>query len=247
MHCPYSSARLAEPLPLRFLLRKILREALSVSLFWLQLIGSLTITLPFVLCTLKAVVSRLLDTVAPVILPPDAATVKLLESGTKLNGSISQRPPLPPIPAAARVETTVPSATCTLAALVSTNPPSPPLGAEASSRPAILAWPNCMSPISLMTPFWLSSVLASMMPVLLTVAALRAFAALADIKTWPPLAWISCLLSASALRAPSSILKPNKLPLLRFKVTRLPAASSAVPSVALMTPSLRTSGASMAM
>ncbi len=64
-------------------------------------------------------------------------------------GSSSQ---VPDLPCADWAVTMVPSATLTRAAEVSMKPPSPPLGAEASSLPPTLALPLCMSPISRMVP-----------------------------------------------------------------------------------------------
>ncbi len=121
--------------------------------------------------------------------PPLAATVKF-------NGSISHVPVRPTL---AVVVTLAVSATLTCAALVSIKPPSPEVGALASKVPATLVVPASMPPVRIIFPFLLLIVLASIMPVLLTMLANRLSLAPALIKTIPPSAWISCLFSAKLL------------------------------------------------
>ncbi|MCY1169228.1 hypothetical protein D9M73_92480 [compost metagenome] len=152
-------------------------------------------------CNVTLVVDRLADSVSAPM--PLVVCVPLPDEMVKSVGSTSQ---VPVLPVSDRVLTRVPAATLTWAADVSMKPPSPPAGALASSVPATFTVPVSMSPISRMRPalFWI--VFASMIPVLLTVAVVRLSMALADSSTWPPLAWISCLFSASALMAPWSML-----------------------------------------
>ena len=79
---------------------------------------------------------RLVESVpAPI---PETVNAPLPDAMVKSTGSISQEPLLP---LAAWVVMTAPSATLTWAAEVSTKPPSPPFGAEASSVPPTLTVP----------------------------------------------------------------------------------------------------------
>ena len=170
------------------------------------------------------------DSVAPEMLPPIGAI-------TKSCGSISQ---LPVRPLAAAVVMTAPAAMFTFAAEVSMNPPSPPLGALASSVPVTLAVPLCMSPSSMIDPARPASVRASTMPLLLTTVCSSWPAACAVITTEPPSARISPPLLTSALTAPVSTATFSRPSPAMSSVIACPAASATVPSRAWITPSLLT-------
>ena len=168
--------------------------ALQLTLSLILMLPELPL-LPLLLWIVTLPPARLFESVAPVMSPPLAATVKS-------TGSISQ---LPLAPLWARVVMCASLATVTCAALVSMVPPLPPSGALASSVPPTLTLPLCMSPSSRMTPPTFCSVRASTMPLLLTTAAASASAAgaaCAARTTWPPSATISCWLFTSALKAP---------------------------------------------
>ena len=154
----------------------MLRSAVRVSLLADQLMASFTWMSPLppavpmlVVMMVKLLLARALDTAAPVMLPPLAATVKSF-------GSISQSPVLPP--AAAVVTRAAPMSTWL--ALVSIKPPLPPCGALASSTPATCNLPCCMSPSSTIWPASpVARVCASITPVLLMTLEASAPAALA--------------------------------------------------------------------
>ncbi|MCY1167072.1 hypothetical protein D9M73_70290 [compost metagenome] len=184
-------------------LKLISRSAVSVKVLlsvrlivWLMWMSPLPPAVPMVAVRISKLPPLKAAATAAAVMSPVAEIVKSL-------GSISH---LPVLPAEANVVTRTLSATLTWAALVSMKPPSPPLGALASSVPPTLTVPVCISPISRMRPALFCIVFASMTPVLLTVAVVRLSMALADSSTWPPSAWISCLFSASALIAPWSML-----------------------------------------
>ena len=173
---------------------------------------------------------RLFDSAKPVVSPPVAAIVKS-------TGSISQ---VPASPDAAAVVTMAVSATLTLAAEVSMKPPLPPTGALASSVPATLTVPALMPAIREMTPSWLSTVCASITPVLFTTLASNSFFAPAFIRTVPPSARISPPFSARLFSVLwSTCICTRELPL-KVSVTALPAPSATVPSCALIVPWLET-------
>jgi len=146
-----------------------------------------------------SVLARLLvKVVAPI---PDEVSASVPAEMVKSVGSINHEPVLP---AAAMVVTCAVSAICTWAALVSTNPPSPPFGADAFNLPLTFTVPLCMSPSSSITPPLLPTVCASITPLWLTTALLRASTPLAVSTTWPPLAWIRPPLSTRACTLPVS-------------------------------------------
>ena len=128
--------------------------AFKVSWFAAQLIGALTLISPrslplavaeVVMATL--LVFRLFDSVvAPMLL---LVRVPVPEAIVKLVGSINQ---LPVLPLAAAVVIWAPSATFTLAALVSIAPPLPSLGALASMMPPTVTVPASIPAIKLITP-----------------------------------------------------------------------------------------------
>ncbi len=158
-----------------------LQETESLTLMLPPLPPPVTKEVPVLLKMAKFVELRSLLNVAPVISPPVGATVKSV-------GSMSQ---VPVRPLAAAVVTFAPFATSTTAPLVSIKPPLP-LGALASSVPPTLTVPAVMPPRSSIIPLRLSTVRASMMPVLLTTLASSAFFAPALMITKPPSASISC-------------------------------------------------------
>ena len=132
---------------------------------------------PWALLMVVLVVPRLSLRVAPVISPPEAATVK------SCVGSIAHAPVLPYV---ARVSIFAPSAILTAAPEVSTEPPSPLSGAEASSVPLTAVVPTLISESSTIFPALFSSVRARTMPVLFTAALVRSLAACALITAMPP-------------------------------------------------------------
>ena len=115
--------------------------------------------------------------------------------------------------------------------------------------PVTLSWlvlcRAMLSPTSTMRPPTLVRLLASTVPLLLMAALARLLAARALRMTWPPSACTRPLLSTSAFTAPLSTAYCRPV-LSWLKVTASAPASSTVPRLALMTPSLRTSGESSA-
>ncbi len=126
-------------------------------------------------------VASLVDRSAPVMLSPDALPT------VKSTGSMVQVPVRPWGAAVVMVEL---DAMSTVAAEVSTAPPSPPPGALASSVPLTFTAPLCMSPRRLITPLRLPMVWAWMTPVLFTTVLSSCPAAWAVRVTRPPSAWI---------------------------------------------------------
>jgi hypothetical protein len=125
--------------------------ALSVKVWAvLHVTASFTITSPLtpapplLLEMVKSVLARLVVTAAGVMSPPAASAAM-----TKSFGSINQ---LPLLPRTASVVTRALSAICTSAAEVSTKPPLPPEGAEASSWPLSASVPSAISPSKRIAP-----------------------------------------------------------------------------------------------
>ena len=148
-------------------------------------------------------------------------------------------------PFVASVVTLAPSPIRTWPALVSTKPPLPWAGAEASSVPPTLTVPALMPPSSVMVPAAsvppLRTVRASTTPVLLTTEASSESAAPAFMTTAPPSARsrppFSARLSSTLL---STCMCTRLLPLAKVSVTALPAPRSTVPSCAVIVPWLAT-------
>ncbi len=223
-------------------------KALSVSVVGVpeavQAIASLTMILPspplmspaggIVLIT-TLLVTSCAESVAPEILPP----APMMKSA----GSISQ---VPNAPSVAAVVTLTLSAIRTLAAEVSIKPPSPPLGALASSTPSIFIVPLSMSPSNRMVPLRFSSVRASMMPVLLTAVRSRLPAACAVISTLPPSALSRPPFWTSAPTAPLSIATLSSPSPATSSVIASPAASATVPRFARIVPLFSTCAPSSA-
>ena len=90
-------------------------------------------------------------------------------------------------------------------------------------------------------------VCACTVPLFLTKLPIKALALRAVISTSPPSAINMCLLSTKALTMPWSTSTVVRLLPLNTKVILLPAAKATVPCCAMITPSLRTSGANSAM
>ena len=176
-------------LPVAAMLALILTllEAVSVrTVFALQTTASFTLILPdpavfpVLLSRSTGVVPSSLESAAPVISPPLAAMVKSC-------GSMSQ---FPYSPVAAKVVILASVATSTCAADVSMKPPLPPCGAEASSVPPTSTVPAIMPASNVMLPSCVSTVRASITPVLLTTLAISASLAPAVMMTCPPSARI---------------------------------------------------------
>ncbi len=190
-----------------------------------------TVLGPGVVLIVTLLVTSSADSVAPVMLsltPPPIV---------KSSGSISQ---LPVCPCGASVVTMAPLPIFTCAAEVSMKPPLPPPGALASSVPPRAMLPDCMSPISLITPPWFSSRWARITPVLLTAVCSRCPAAWVVSSTWPPSAWIRPPFWTSACRAPWSTPTLSSLSPDSCNVIALPAAIATMPKLAAMRPSLLT-------
>ena len=88
---------------------------------------------------------------------------------------------------------------------------------------------------------------ARISPVLLTTVCMTWSSPLAVRVTKPPSAMMACLFSTSALSVPRSTVTPTSELPLKLSETLSPAASTAVPRVALITPSLATCWPSSAM
>ena len=97
-----------------------------------------------------------------------------------------------------------------------------------------------------MVPFRVSTVWASMTPVLLTTVFRSWPAACAVMTTLPPLARITPPFRTSALTAPWSTVTFSRPSPATSSVTALPAASATVPRRATITPLLLTSAPSRA-
>ena len=237
---PYSSAKLAVPEPFRLALMLMLRCALSVSLLADQETALLTkmSPLPAVdgsVAMLTLVLPKLLDKVlAPI---PEVVRPALPAAMVKSMGSINQ---VPVWPAGAAVLILAASATVTCAALVSMNPPLPPLGALASSVPATFTVPAAMPPSKVILPSWLTMVWASMSPVLFTMLASSVSLAPALSITMPPSALIKPPFSARLFKTLWSTTMLTKLLPLKFKVTALPPPKTTEPSCATIAPWLLT-------
>ena len=193
--------------------------------------GLLTVSIViFVLCRLVARVS------APM---PLSVWESVPATIAKSTGSINH---VPLLPEGASVVIRVFPFTVTFAPEVSMKPPSPPLGALASSLPPTMVSPCPMSDMSNIFPFLFTSVWASITPLLFTTALVKLSAALAVITTMPPSALISPLFSASASTAPCSTLYFTRPSPTKSRATLLPAAMTTLPSLAVMLPSLITRG-----
>ena len=142
--------------------------------------------------SVTSLLSRALAIALPEMFPAKSAIVMS-------TGSISHSPVLPCV---ARVVIFTSSFTMTRAAEVSMKPPSPPLGALASSLPPTSVSPCSMSERSRILPAWFFRVRASIVPVLLTTALVSSCAALAVIMTMPPSALISPSFAARASTDP---------------------------------------------
>ena len=239
------------PVAVMSLSMKTLPAASSVSVVLaLHLIGAATVMLPAWVPGLPArpvetvtpVLARALVRVVMLITVSSAAAAKPapLSAAAEMVtscGSISQ---LPVLPLAASVVTLTSGATVTLAAEVSTAPPSPSEGAEASMMPPTLTSPPCIPASSATWPALPPMVCASTVPVLATTDDTAALAPCAVISTCPPLAEISPPFSTSAaVVAPStSIFRCPLAP--ASSVTLAPAARTASPPRALMVPWLDT-------
>ncbi len=130
--------------------------------------------------------------------------------------------------------TTASSDTRTLRPEVSTVPPPPVAGEEASSVPPTLAVPP--SARKTMRPLRSSIVRACTMPVLLTWLPSSSSAAFAVRITVPPSAWMAPLFSTSAPSAPSSMLRLTSESPLKLRLIFSPLPSATVPLVATITP-----------
>ena len=238
--------------------------AVRVSLLALQVMASLTVTLPslpppLVLAMATSAVARLLLRVAPLISPPLAAIVKP-------SGSSSQRPDLP---CAARASTRVASRMVRWLAEVSMKPPSPPLsppralklpltsvrlaGLARSAirvtvppRPALpgaalalmvppaLIWSDAAS---MMRPPSLVKPFASSAPLLLITPPIKRLAAWADMMMVPPGASTACRFSTRAAIADGVTTTPARVLLSpNCSLICSPDASATVPARAMIRP-----------
>ena len=185
------------------------RAAVSVSRLAPQETASLTLMSPdpaTVEPWLERMVTLLVpsadESVAPEMSPEGMPTVTVPVASAAMVKSCGSISHVPVLPEGAFVVTRNPSFTVTFAADVSIKPPSPPLGAEASSLPPTMVSPYSMSDMSIMRPFLLCNVRASMMPLWLTTALVRLSAAWAVITTRPPSALIKPWFAARASMAP---------------------------------------------
>ena len=128
---------------------------------------SVPVFVPVWVWMITLLVPSAVPSAAPVMSPP-------LEAMVKSTGSSSQ---VPVRPLAALVSTTASEATFTLAPEVSTKPPLPPFGAEASSVPPTVVVPVFKSERRTILPDFSPSVCASMIPLLLTAALVSSSAA----------------------------------------------------------------------
>ena len=227
------------PDTVRLALMLMLLAADSANVLTLHDTASLTLILPTpaaVLPWLDKNVTLLLAKAAERVVPEMSLAVPKIFPAPILKsaGSISQVPLLPLV---ARVVTLTVSAILTCAAEFSINPPSPPLGAEASSVPPTLIVPICMSPINIIWPFSPEAkVRASITPVLLITLTANLPAALAVRYTRPPSALIAPPFSIKVSIAPCVVCSLTGPP--RSRVTWLPAPSSTLPALAARLPVL---------
>ncbi len=115
------------------------------------------------------------------------------------------------------------------------------IGCPASSVPPTLTVPASMPPSRVIVPSWLSTVRASITPVLLTtLASRRIFGSGGHDTPCPPSAWISPPFSARLFNTLWSTCRWTRLLPLKVSVTALPAPSATVPSWAVMVPWLLT-------
>ena len=147
---------------------------------------------------------------------------------------------MPVKPLGAAVVTFSASSMFTCAAEVSIKPPLPPVGALASSVPAALTVPLCMSPSNLIVPLRVSIVCASITPVLLTTVFSKSPAAWAVSTTLPPSARIMPPLLTKAPTAPALTATLSKPSPATSSVMARPAARATEPRRAWIVPSFDT-------
>ena len=140
--------------------------------------------------------------------------------------SIGSMSHVPERPSAALVVTLIPSSMLRTGAEVSISPPSPPAGADASSFPAAFIVPSL---VSRMRPFFLSTVRAWSVPVLLTAAERVWSAPLAVMMIEPPSAMMAWLFSTKASICPRVTLMSTGMPCPSLRSICSPAAMAVVP------------------
>ena len=273
---PYSSARLAVLVAVITALMLMSLVAVSVSLLSLQVTLSFTFTLPSLpppslLAILTSAVPKLVESVAPSISPPLAAIVKpsgsnnqvpVLPCGARVSTlvlppiftrppEVSTKPPFPPKSPPLALMLPLISVTLSWLSKLAISVAVPPLPVEffAASTLMLPVWLMLSLAVRRTTPPLLVKPLASNVPLLLIMPPpCRLFTAWADRIISPsgactalPLSTKACRVEASTRMLLSRLLPSN------CNSKASPAAKATVPSWAIITPLLRTSGASKAM